>query len=437
MFLDFEPVNTRFMSRVCPQVAVENSQKTLKVNQLALEPFEEEPEMDLYTDEHVNGGAAGSQNRACAMKPPLGGDRTTASSSSSQVCVSTLTCQLTKMEVGRQLSREDPDTKTGSLQNDTTGFLSESAAAAALDDSLCSCLLSPPPYHCLTLCIQCQTQHADGCAVLDHCLAEKHHLVSQDFREPGGTCLQDHILRGHAPVTSPTLSCNGATCDSMLSCQLTTAKNVKRRQSDRESPDLESGRLQDGAVSEAVDSLCSCVQSPHLSLRRCVQCRTVHNDGCAMLKLCEENQHLLEGGSSMVSLQREGGGADGSRTSPALSSSSSQMSSLVLHDPQSSIPSFLCPITFHDCCNLGHLDPKVLCRSCNVFHSTSCRGQQMCLELDHSVQPLGVCVCGRTCSRNPLVLCRYCGSELCNECWYHSPVVCRVCHLTYDQSSPV
>uniref|UniRef100_A0A3P8X4T9 Spermatogenesis associated 2 like n=1 Tax=Cynoglossus semilaevis TaxID=244447 RepID=A0A3P8X4T9_CYNSE len=198
-----------------------------------------------------------------------------------------------------------------------------------------------------------------------------------------------------------------------------------------------SGRLQDGAVSEAVDSLCSCVQSPHLSLRRCVQCRTVHNDGCAMLKLCEENQHLLEGGSSMVSLQREDGGADGSRTSPALSSSSSQMSSLVLHDPQSSIPSFLCPITFHDCCNLGHLDPKVLCRSCNVFHSTSCRGQQMCLELDHSVQPLGVCVCGRTCSRNPLVLCRYCGSELCNECWYHSPVVCRVCHLTYDQSSPV
>ncbi|KAM8890948.1 spermatogenesis associated 2-like isoform 1-T2 [Spinachia spinachia] len=121
--------------------------------------------------------------------------------------------------------------------------------------------------------------------------------------------------------------------------------------------------------------------------------------------------------------------------SPALSSGSAAMSSLALcSDPKAMMPP-LHPFAYHTCCNRAHPDPLALCISCGVFHAGSCREIDFC-QTHHDIKPLGVCSCGRECSRKPLVLCRYCGNEYCSHCWYRSPVACS-CGQTFDQSSPV
>lgn len=135
----------------------------------------------------------------------------------------------------------------------------------------------------------------------------------------------------------------------------------------------------------------------------------------------------------------QGGGlrASGASASPTLTSSTTAMSSLGLCDkysPESVVPS-RDPITYHDCCDLAHLDPRVFCSSCRVFHSSPCRNIDRC-QSQHPIKWLGVCSCGRACSRNPLVLCRYCGNEYCTDCWYRSPVECS-CGQTFDLSSSV
>lgn len=94
------------------------------------------------------------------------------------------------------------------------------------------------------------------------------------------------------------------------------------------------------------------------------------------------------------------------------------------------------PISYHDCCDLTKLDPRVLCHSCRVFHTKPCRESKSCRS-EHDSSLLGRCrLCDAWCSRKPLVLCRYCGSEYCNACWYRNPVSCS-CGQTFDPSSSV
>lgn len=135
----------------------------------------------------------------------------------------------------------------------------------------------------------------------------------------------------------------------------------------------------------------------------------------------------------------QSGGLRVSRVSatPTLTSSTAAMSSLGLCDEYNpkSIVLPLDPITYHECCDLAHLDPRSFCHTCRVFHSNSCRNMDHC-QSHHTVKRLGVCSCGRACARNPLVLCRYCGNEFCRGCWYRSPVECS-CGQTFDQSSSV
>lgn len=127
----------------------------------------------------------------------------------------------------------------------------------------------------------------------------------------------------------------------------------------------------------------------------------------------------------------------GVSATPTLTSSTAAMSSLGLGDEYNpkSIVLPLDPITYHECCDLAHLDPRSFCLTCRVFHSSSCRNMDQC-QSHHTMKRLGVCSCGRPCSRKPLVLCRYCGNEYCRDCWYRSPVECS-CGQTFDQSSSV
>ncbi|XP_019961709.2 spermatogenesis associated 2-like [Paralichthys olivaceus] len=319
------------------QVAMDNTKKTLKVNQPRMEPFDGEVDVDLYTDEHLNGG----QTVPAVSEDKTHSDGMTSQSSSpaslpsrEHVCITTLNCQLTKMPV-------------------------ESVVG------------------------------------------------SSGVKKPG---------------RRPCEKFDKEDCESNLgSLQLETGSPRK-------------------SESEA-DHFCSCLQSAHLYLQRCIQCKTLHNISCALLQHC-----LMEGHAVVVPYNpedvKESGaaspqslGASDMNASPALTIISAARSSIVLRDDAESVIPSLHPISFHDCCNLAQLDPQVLCHSCSVFHAGSCRDLDYC-KIQHTTKLLGVCVCGKTCSRKPLVLCRYCGIEYCLDCWYRSPVVC-TCGQTFDQSSSV
>uniref|UniRef100_A0A8C7ZIQ7 Spermatogenesis-associated protein 2 PUB-like domain-containing protein n=1 Tax=Oryzias sinensis TaxID=183150 RepID=A0A8C7ZIQ7_9TELE len=160
---------------------------------------------------------------------------------------------------------------------------------------------------------------------------------------------------------------------------------------------------------------CSCLNSPDLVLMKCFTCNTLHNFSCDYLQMCQR-QHRVD-----YAIERPNGSIEGSAADSPPGD-----------DPDAQL---LKPISFHPCCDLTKGDPQVLCRSCNVFHSASCGDADLCQD-QHDFCPLGVCFCGKACSRNPMVLCRYCGREYCKDCWYRRPVAC-ICGQTYDQSTAV
>ncbi|XP_026166916.1 spermatogenesis associated 2-like isoform X2 [Mastacembelus armatus] len=332
------------------QVALDNTKKILKADQLVMEPFDGEPEEDLYTDEQINGGqkeavvnheeslhsltwsTQGSASHRAAKTHNNGLTSLSSSSASfptrEHICISTLNCQLTKMS---------------DLE------LSSSAS---------------------------KRQGRHPC---EESVFEKADVESQPY-----------------------------------SIQLEVT----------------------GLCKKESDAFCSCPQSPNTDLKLYNEYETFHDTTCALL------QHRIKEGNSMVrahsvseevSSQSESLRVDDSlmRTLP---SSSAAMPS-VLSDEPKSISSSVQPIAYHDCCNPAKPDPNFLCVSCKVFHCYSCKELEYC-KVHHTVKQLGVCTCGRMCSRNPLVLCRYCGSEYCHDCWYKIPVTC-TCGKTFDQSSSV
>ncbi|XP_054476645.1 spermatogenesis associated 2-like [Anoplopoma fimbria] len=255
-------------------------------------------------------------------------------------------------------------------------------------------------------------------------------------------------------------------CISKLDCQLTKVSPLEldttmsssggarqgrhpRGESRPDKADSQSRSLQVEAMgvckSEAeANNLCDCRQISHPCLKSCFTCNITHDFTCALLQHCYTENHLMtyrdsrtEEGREFGALSPQGESLRLSDTSvsPTLSSGSAAISPLALcDDPKSMMPS-LHPIAYHKCCDLTQLDPQALCVSCGVFHTGSCREIDFC-QSHHDIKPLGVCSCGKECSRKPLVLCRYCGNEYCNDCWYRNPVVCS-CGQTFDQSSPV
>lgn len=343
---------------VSPQVALENTMKTLRAKQPAMEPTGTELDEDLYTDEQVNGGqrqegVVDEGPRSLTWVPQSGTSPQAvktlsngmsslpAPSTSQHTCISTLNCQLTKASPG------EPDAPRSSLASNRPGRRF------------------------------CEQSAFDGVDIQ----------------------LQSSSLQ------------------------------------------FEVGEL--GRREAKADQLCSCYQSSNFLRKHCVECKTLHNITCALLDHCSVKGHKVVLFDPTTEPLNESGLVSPlgeslrvSDTSEALTSSSAPMSSLPLCDGPKSIIPVRQPITYHNCCNLAQLDPQFLCVSCSVFHSNSCRTQRDYCKVHHTVKQLGVCQCGKQCSRKPLVLCRYCGNEYCSDCWYRNPVVC-VCGQTFDQSSSV
>lgn len=249
-------------------------------------------------------------------------------------------------------------------------------------------------------------------------------------------------------------------CISKLNCHLTpllesnttrsSSASVKQERRHREESrfdiaDSQSCSLHVEAMGQsgaAANQICACLHSYNLCLKRCIDCNAVHGSTCAFLKQsCMENHCVVSLDNTTEKMKEpdavspQGGSlrASGMSVSPTISNSSAAMSSLNLcSDPCLTVPT---PMAYHDCCNLAQPDPQVLCISCGVFHSALCRNIEIC-KAQHTIKLLGECSCGRECSRNPLVLCRYCGKEYCRDCWYRNPLQC-TCGQTFDQSSSV
>ncbi|KAK5868041.1 hypothetical protein PBY51_012488 [Eleginops maclovinus] len=258
--------------------------------------------------------------------------------------------------------------------------------------------------------------------------------------------------------TSPSQSAREQVCVSTLNCQLSKTSPLESDTSrsssagGRQGPHPRFDKLDSQSRSlqldvsgyrhrEAeADHSCICLQSAQLCLRVCTECNALHDSGCTMMDLCCKQKHQVEIPDNTTKELRapspQGQSLRVSDMSASLTpSSNAAMSSLALRDEHKSISQSLHRITYHDCCNLAKPDPQVLCLSCSVFHSGSCKGIKFC-EMDHEIRPLGKCSCGRKCFRNPLVLCRYCGNEYCSDCWYRNPLTCG-CGQTFDESSSV
>lgn len=170
-------------------------------------------------------------------------------------------------------------------------------------------------------------------------------------------------------------------------------------------------------------NICSCAQSPDIAAKLCIECNALHGASSSLLTECSALSHYTVSpdlpNKTIEGLTAEFSQAGTTRCDTAAS----------LCDDASWSPK---PIPYHHCCDLAQLDPRVLCLTCGVFHSGSCREKDFCRK-NHKFKPLGVCLCGKTCKRQPLVLCRYCGREYCRLCWYRNPLTC-TCGQTFDQS---
>lgn len=265
-------------------------------------------------------------------------------------------------------------------------------------------------------------------------------------------------------VTSSSASTRENICISHLSlnCQLTKtspleldttrSSSASTRQSRRPNEEMRSDKTDLQPCSLQVEAMgmcsneaetnhfCECFQPHDLQVRHCIECNTIHNVTCAWFQSCCEDGHNLllpEEMQELAGVSPQGASlrARPLSASPPLSNSSTAMSSLALCDDPKSMSPTRHPISYHECCNLNRLNPQLLCFTCRVFHSDPCRDIDTC-QTKHSIKELGLCSCGRACSRKPLVLCRYCGNEYCSPCWYRNPVVC-TCGQTFDQSSSV
>lgn len=180
--------------------------------------------------------------------------------------------------------------------------------------------------------------------------------------------------------------------------------------------------------------VCSCVQSPDISLTCCLECNALHTVSCTLLEECTaQRHHTVSPDLTNKTIEELTGvfskGGSRGATAPPLVGDSAAPSPLAVCDDSSQSPK---PMAYHHCCDPAQLDPQVLCLTCEVFHSASCRQKDLC-QTNHQFKTLGVCSCGSACTRKPLVLCRYCGKEYCRHCWYRNPLAC-TCGQTFDQS---
>lgn len=232
-------------------------------------------------------------------------------------------------------------------------------------------------------------------------------------------------------------------CVSTLNCQLTKSTKPKES-SGKEQARQTSNRMESlpsslssqtrSRSSTLPDDTCSCTKSKHVFQQHCYTCngQDRHDRGPAFEPAVQEYRE-----SRGAATGRGGGGEGWGSASPPsqLHDAQGQLSCLSADysggSPAGSFPAQ--PIPFHECCDTTKPEPQLVCKSCRVFHISSCGNVEFC-QVNHVICKLGVC--SKRCKDPPYILCRYCGAEYCKRCWYLRPLECH-CGQTFDQSSSV
>lgn len=219
-------------------------------------------------------------------------------------------------------------------------------------------------------------------------------------------------------------------------------KSKGKRSSEELKYKLNSQQIQVSGFGEGepeINPPCSCLDHPCLS--HCFDCNSFHDVTCAFLRDCIMKDHKVQFADNQPEKIKEAHELSlpsvifrESGTKNQTSTNEDASSSAVCDDAKLAT---LQPIRYHNCCDprMGNPDPRIFCRKCLFFHARLCVEGKLC-KLNHGASQLGQCFCGKFCPRKPLVLCRYCGREYCNNCWFRQPITC-ICGKTFDQECSV
>lgn len=184
---------------------------------------------------------------------------------------------------------------------------------------------------------------------------------------------------------------------------------------------------------------CTCLTMTTGLLYTCTECQIYHHRNCPKLEPCQRNhngniEYVHEIPENFFTRGAAASERKGS-LSPTLTRSSGALSSLTLQDKSESYSLFnVRHLAMHNCVDEPIHEAKLLCFTCQVFHTDFCNEAKNCLS-SHQAKKLGWCSVEK-CSKLTCVLCKYCGNEYCKECWYVNPIHCR-CGQTFDFSSSV
>lgn len=182
------------------------------------------------------------------------------------------------------------------------------------------------------------------------------------------------------------------------------------------------------------DFSCTCLKKKPIYLRKCTDCQTYHDVTCSNLEFCQRNHCVDYVDDNPEQFFPKEAFRSKENISPTLTHSSAALSSLTLQEKSESFRSLKMPLALHGCCEMTGRDPQVLCLTCQIFHADYCNEAKSCLS-SHQAKKLGVCS-KDNCSQVTCILCKYCGSERCKDCWFRSPLNCQ-CGETFDYSSSV
>ncbi|XP_036400124.1 spermatogenesis associated 2-like [Megalops cyprinoides] len=197
-------------------------------------------------------------------------------------------------------------------------------------------------------------------------------------------------------------------------------------------------------MSQGQSQLCHCFNTSALFNYKCEQCQMIHTD-CHILERCRMAGHstclvsdtdpheregkastTLQDGASFLEKTKSG------KSNVSLPGASSCFTSTSLPAGASHRPE---PFTLHKCAFALSALSELACHTCRVFHSLDCHDGRLC-QKRHEVNRLGGCTAKQGCRNTPQILCWYCGTECCKDCWYRDPLYC-VCGQPRPISSEV
>lgn len=363
-----------------------------------------DPELDLYTDEHLPQAGAShmtssssAPSRSSYMQPNdsavyrdpsyrLNSENT---SQEGALCVSMHQCQISNSKTHVSLP-QNPGLMESLFKDQMATDAKKQTAE--VEKVMCTCSKSSLLF--LFYCEQCNHIHSPHCAYYDNCKSKKHNITPCPAEQQQRTdvphfIVEDQPKQGKDDFLKKHFCMCNSTSDTFLvchSCQLIhdwSCGNIKTCK-------VLHHNLQPTGVIRPPQEVnpkrhfCLTSESPEYVV--CHTCNSAHDCLCRYVQNCLAQQHDV-------------------RCHQELGEKHNM------------------PIKYHQCCIAKQTLPEIACLTCKVFHASTCPDRWQC-STKHKIHHLRTnCV---TCfSREIHTLCRYCFLLYCKDCWYKDPMSCK------------